>query len=143
MLPHLFRAVPRIRLDLVHIEVIADIGGHALGYPVGDTSLGAGRRESCGVSDHPVCHKSAVASAHNAQVFLIDLRIALQYLIGHCHTALKVDPAVFSGDVCELISASVTSERVRKEYEISGIRKYLALVEERRSESRARTAVDR
>ena len=143
MLPHLLLAVPRICLDLIHIEVIANIGGHALGYPVGDTSLGAGCRESCGISDYPVCHKSAVASAHNAQVLLVNLRIALQYLICECHAAFKVDSAVLSGDVCELISASVTSKRVRKEYEISGIRKYLALVEERRSEGRARTAVDR
>ena len=76
-------------------------------------------------------------------MLLVNLRIALQYLICECHAAFKVDSAVLSGDVCELISASVTSKRVRKEYEISGIRKYLALVEERRSEGRARTAVDR
>lgn len=140
--PHLLMILPDIAAQLGGIEGIADVCGVGLGNPVGNTALGYSCFKTVRVTDDPVCHKTAITDAHNAQSAAVQGRVEFQHLICKIHQLLVVNRTLFGHDVSKLVSTAVTADGICVEHEISLRSVKLELMVKERSVSAFGTAVD-
>ena len=74
-----------------------------------------------GMTDNPVGHKTAVASAGNADTAFIDLWICRQHLIGKLHDIIIIFLSITSADVCKAVSSSVSAAWIAEEYKVTAV----------------------
>ena len=83
------------------------------------------------MTDDPVCHESAVASAGNAEAVRIQIRVFFQYIIGEIHDIVEID----AGDTYAYDEAGLATQQERER--LAADRIFGLLPDDQRDELRA------
>ena len=95
-----------------------------------------------GMTDNPVGHKTAVASAGDTDTAFIDLWICRQHLIGKLHDIIIIFLSITSTDVCKAVSSSISAAWIAEEYEVTAVCPVLHFVIEHSSVNGLWTAMN-